>query len=312
MNIEVNKGNLSFFQALASETRLKIIEILKHNPENIKDMAEKLEISQAMTTRHVQMLVKSGIVGFQKKAASRGRQKLCYIKETDFSVTIPDAQTVSAEGSAYSAGDNGAIVCETPVGSYIDYDIEMTCGLASPHKLIGIVDDPRYFADPSHINASLLWFGQGWVKYKMPNYALANQRIGRLEVSLEICSEAPGYNENWPSDIFFEINGISLGKWVCPGDFGSRPGALTPGWYNMGTQYGLLKTIIVDAEGSFVDGRKISDITIDELSLFPGVPIEFSVLNPRDAQNRGGVTLFGKSFGNYGQDIVLRMWAQDM
>ncbi len=310
MNIEVNHENLGFFQALASGTRLKIIEILKHNPENIKDMAEKLEISQAMTTRHVQLLVKSGIVGFENKAASRGRQKLCYIKEKDFNITIPDAQR-NGEAIAEKAGDDGVIMCEIPIGSYIDYDIEVTCGLASPHKLIGMVDDPRYFADPAHINASLLWFGQGWIKYKMPNYALMSQRIERLEVSLEICSEAPGYNENWPSDIFFQINGVNLGKWVCPGDFGSRPGAITPDWYNMGTQYGLLKTVKVDANGSFVDGSRISDITIDDLRLVFGAPIEFSVLNPKGAQNRGGVTLFGKSFGNYGQDIVLRMWAQE-
>jgi predicted transcriptional regulator len=145
----------------------------------------------------------------------------------------------------------------------------------------------------------------------MPNYALASQRIERLEISLEICSEAPGYNESWPSDIFFEINGINLGKWICPGDFGSRPGALTPEWYNMGTQYGLLKTIKVDEAGSYVDGSRISDITIDDLDLASGVPIEFSVINPKDAQNRGGVTLFGKSFGNYSQDIILSMWTQE-
>ena len=310
MNIEVNHENLGFFQALASDTRLKIIEILKHSPENIKDMAEKLEISQAMTTRHIQMLVKAGVVGFEKKAASRGRQKLCYIKEKDFNIIIPDAQTESGEIAA-DIGDMGVIKCEIPIGSYIDYDIEVTCGLASPRKIIGMLDDTRYFADPAHINASLLWFGQGWITYKMPNYALASQRIERLEISLEICSEAPGYNESWPSDIFFEINGINLGKWICPGDFGSRPGALTPEWYNMGTQYGLLKTIKVDEAGSYVDGSRISDITIDDLDLASGVPIEFSVINPKDAQNRGGVTLFGKSFGNYSQDIVLSMWTQE-
>src|SRR5690606_1909033 len=108
-------------------------------------------------------------------------------------------------------------------------------------SIIGMIDDPRYFSDPDHIHAKHLWFASGYVEYRIPNYTVTTQTITGVTISLEICSEAPGFNENWPSDITFSLNDVALGTWTCPGDFGKKRGAYTPDWWVNMTQYGLLK-----------------------------------------------------------------------
>ena len=93
-----------------------------------------------------------------------------------------------------------------PIGHYTDFEVTPTCGLATPEKVIGYFDDTRYFLDPHRVDAKILWFTQGFIEYKLPNYLLATQEPNELEISMEISSEAPGANKNWPSDISFIIN----------------------------------------------------------------------------------------------------------
>jgi predicted transcriptional regulator len=95
-----------------------------------------------------------------------------------------------------------------PVGHYTSFDVHPICGLATREKLIGQFDDPRYFLDPERVNAAILWFGQGFVEYKTPNYLLPSQQPEELEISFEIASEAPGANDQWPSDIRFYLNDV--------------------------------------------------------------------------------------------------------
>ena len=48
---------------------------------------------------------------------------------------------------------------------------------------------------------------------------------------MELSSEAPGVNSNWPSDISFCLNDESIGIWTSPGDFGDVRGIFTPDWW---------------------------------------------------------------------------------
>ena len=57
---------------------------------------------------------------------------------------------------------------DIPVGNYSNYHVFPTCGIATEKNLIGEVDDPRYFAHPSHVNAQILWFAKGYVDYMIP------------------------------------------------------------------------------------------------------------------------------------------------
>ena len=292
MKLDVTLDNLEFFNAIASETRIKIIRMLGRRKMNIKEIAAELGLSSAIVTRHVQLLESAGIVKCESIAGKRGTQKLCCLE-------IDNATVYFRREASYANQD----IYSIPVGQYTSFNVRPTCGLASEKKIIGIVDDPRYFADPEHINAAILWFGSGWVEYTLPNYLMSNQVAKSMEISLEICSEAPGYNENWPSDITFYINGLPVGLWTSPGDFGEDKGVLTPEWWSQGTKHGLLKTILINENGSYIDGRKTSDTKVAELGLSYGREISFRIENDEKARNVGGVSIFGRYFGNYDQDI---------
>ncbi len=81
---------------------------------------------------------------------------------------------------------------------------------------------------------------------------------------MELESEAPGYNEDWPSDIHFLLDGIPIAMWTAPGDYGTQRGIFTPDWwYEDWNQYGLLKALQINHRGTFIDGVRKSDVTID-------------------------------------------------
>jgi predicted transcriptional regulator len=302
MNIQVAGNNMSFLECFSSETRVKIIELLNIRAMNIKEMAESLNISSAIVTKHIQKLEKAGILTTQSIAGKRGMQKICSL--TLDSVTLQFKTQKPLDRNRYSI--------HLPIGQYSSYEARPTCGLASESKIIGMVDDPRYFSDPEHVKAAHLWFGSGFVEYRIPNYLLRNQKISSLEISMEICSEAPGYNESWPSDIQFYVNDQSAGIWTCPGDYGDVRGVYTPEWWNHGTQHGLWKSLSIHEKGAFIDGIHLADITVDDLEIHYGEDILFRIASYETAQHGGGVSLFGKHFGNYNQDILVTVIYQDI
>src|SRR5262249_25447409 len=151
-----------------------------------------------------------------------------------------------------------------PIGAYVDCQVLPTCGLLSTTVPIGMLDDPASFYEPEHGNAQLLWFSQGYVEYRFPNRLPPAAVPDSLDLSMEICSEAPLYNLDWPSDITIWINGVEVGTWTSPSDFGGEPGRLTPEWWTpRNTQFGLLKVWHVDNQESKIDGFRISSIKIN-------------------------------------------------
>ena len=131
--------------------------------------------------------------------------------------------------------------------------------------------------------------------------------LDAIEVSFEVCSEAPLHHADWPSDITVWIDGVEIGTWTSPADFGGERGVLTPSWWDsQNTQYGLLKVWKVTQNGSFVDGVQVSQVSLKDLALKPGDSILVQIGIKEDARNIGGLNLFGSKFGNYPQDIILR------
>ena len=193
-------------------------------------------------------------------------------------------------------------------GNYFNYSVFPTCGLSTTDSLIGEVDDPRYFAHPNHVDARILWFGRGFIDYRIPNMLPPGQKIDRLTLSFEISSEAPGVNSDWPSDISFFLNNTKVGIWTSPGDFGDVHGMFTPDWWFPNwNQYGLLKMLVIDRHGTFIDGLKISDVNTQQLTFTSQDDMVFRFQVDEPSQNIGGLTLFGKDFGNYNQDINVKV-----
>jgi predicted transcriptional regulator len=99
-----------------------------------------------------------------------------------------------------------------------------------------------------------------------------------------------------------------VGTWTSPADFGGEAGRLTPEWWTpRNTQYGLLKFWHVNERESEVDGMRLSGVTIRDLKLNESPFISVRIGIKPDAEHVGGLNLFGSKFGNYPQDLVLRI-----
>jgi predicted transcriptional regulator len=159
------------------------------------------------------------------------------------------------------------------------------------------------------MQASLIWFGRGSVEYKFPNNAkILNAEIETVEFSMELSSEVPGTNSDWPSDISLWVNDVPIGTWTSPGDFGDQRGIYTPRWWKLeGSQYGKLTTWKITGTGCFVDGAKLSDVTVGQLDLPSHHSLRVRIGIDEDAKHPGGVNIFGRGFGNYDQDILMRI-----
>ena len=85
-------------------------------------------------------------------------------------------------------------------------------------------------------------------------------------------------------------------------------GIYTPEWwYDNWNQHGLLKLLTVNRQGTFIDGLLISPVTVDSLALSFQSELRFRLGVPDDAANIGGMTIYGRGFGNYNQGIKFRM-----
>lgn len=291
---------LEIFKALGSELRINIIKLLQENHEmNMNELATSLGITNGALTSHIKKLEESGIIQVMTERGSHGNQKVCKVAVDKIVVDVESEENEE---------DQNIYNTEVKVGHYSDYEVYPTCGLATSQAIVGEVDDPRYFSHPDRINAGILWFTKGYIEYIIPNLLPSTTKIDQITVSLEISSEAPGINNDWPSDISILLNDVKIGTWTSPGDYGDVQGIFTPDWWFPNwNQYGLLKMIVINKKGTFVDGLKISDVTINEFNLDYKSTVRFKFEIEEDAKNVGGITIFGSEFGNYNQDIKVRI-----
>ncbi len=287
--------NIAFFEALASDVRLEIIHLLAAEELNIKQLAEKIGISSPIMLKHVKKLEDAGLVTTRMVNRNGSISKICTLVFAEYRLMLDFRRRGLPMIHSYSL----------PIGSYCLIDGTPTCGLATEKTTLGSLDDPRVFWETERFNAQLLWFTQGYVEYRWPNYFTPGQRIVEVELSFEIASEAPDFADVWPSDITAHFNGAALFTWTSPGDFGARRGKLTPEWWPS-NQYGLLKTVRLTRDGVLLDGEKVSDAALDALLAGAGQYWSLRFEVPGDAKNAGGLTLFGKKFGNHAQDIMVR------
>jgi predicted transcriptional regulator len=291
-----------FLRVLASDTRIKILELLQNQEMNVTEIARRLSIPQSTTTTSILALENAGLVESRTANGVQGGQKVCSSRYKEILITFTPPLIPE---------DNKVIEVEMPVGLFTSYDVSVPCGLCSRESIIGYLDVPETFFSPERIKAALVWFEKGYVEYKFPNNALYTHKkktLERLELIMEVSSEVPGTDKKWPSDISVQINGVEIGIWTSPGDFGDRRGKFTPPFWKLeGSQYGLLTTWKVTSAGSFINDNVVSGITLEDLQLPVHHSIRVRIEVKKSAEHLGGINIFGKGFGNYDQDIILRL-----
>jgi predicted transcriptional regulator len=292
---------IEVLKAFASPARVKVLKLLHtKGAMNINDIAAALALPQSSVSANVQILEEAGLIRTETQRARKGNQKLCH--------TLFDEVLVMFKDDSATA-DSDTVEVAMPLGLYTSCEVSAPCGLCSQEGIIGLLDVPDTFLDPGRMGAGLIWFTRGYVEYQFPNNTkLMTGQLASMEFTMELSSEAPGTASNWPSDISVSVNKVDIGTWTSPGDYGDQRGVYTPSWWKLkGSQYGKLKSWRVTEAGTYVDGVKISPVSLKDLDLETHRSIRLRVGVHEAAKNPGGVNIFGRGFGNYDQDIVLRM-----
>ena len=292
---------IEVLKAFSSPARVKVLKLLHtKGAMNINDIARTLNLPQSSVSSNVQILEDAGLIRTETQRARKGNQKLCH--------TLFDEVLVMFKEDTATANSDTVEVA-MPLGLYTSCEVSAPCGLCSTEGIIGLLDVPDTFLDPGRMGAGLIWFTRGYVEYQFPNNTkLMSGQLASMEFAMELSSEAPGTAANWPSDISVSVNKVDIGTWTSPGDYGDKRGVYTPAWWKLkGSQYGKLKSWRVTEAGTYVDGVKISPVSLKDLDLETHRSIRLRVGVDEGAKHPGGINIFGRGFGNYDQDIVLRM-----
>lgn len=287
-------------KALSSPIRLKILNILKDRVMSVQEIATTLAIPVSSTALYIKALEEAGLVLTESQPGIHGSMRVCTCIMQSFFLQTFNSDTDSSDNT---------LTLDMPIGNYYQCEVLPTCGLADENGILDTYDSVRSFYSPLHSNAQLIWFQQGFIEYRFPNISNPLLALQEISFSMEMCSEAPGYLENWPSDITLSINDVEITTYRSPGDYGARRGRLTPPtWPNGRTQYGMLKTFSVRSNGGYLDEKLVNrNLSIEQLHISDNPYISLKIEIKEDAKYIGGINLFGEKYGDYQQGIVMHL-----
>lgn len=291
------------FSALDSNVRRDILRLVNNNSYSVIEIAKILGIPPSTAAFHINILQNADLINIQMKSNLRGSSKIISRKIDEISISCVDAS---------QSTDVITTILDIPIGSFTDCSVMPSCGMANEENIIEMDDTPGVFFSTEKAGAQIIWFASGYLEYKIPNYFLKEKEPVGLSFSMELCSEAPNYRNDWESDITFWVNGVEICTWVSPGDFGGHRGQLNPRWWpDISSQYGLLKTVRLNSYGAYLDENKMSSIRLSDLNIEQGDYFTLRIGIKPDAVNAGGINLFGEKFGNYQQNITVKFEYKD-
>ena len=211
-----------------------------------------------------------------------------------------------------AAGPN-VIEVAMPLGLYTSCQVSPPCGLCSTRRRSSASSTcPISSSIPSRMQAALIWFGRGHVEYKFPEQRqdLPTREIEALEFSMELSSEVPGHQHR------LALGHQPLGQ--------RRAGRHLDLARRFRRQARHLHAALVEARGLAI--RQAEDLEITDERLLrrrreglagnarPARPRRATIrsgcgsASTSNAKHPGGVNIFGRGFGNYDQDIVMRLY----
>lgn len=291
---------LKIGKALNSPIRLNILSALIERSLSMTEIAERFYLSMSSVSMHIQILKEAGLISVQTSPGIHGVRRVCGIRTSSIHIDM--------FADTFGQPSRPTAIIETPIGNYTNCEITAPCGIVTPNSYIECEDSPLGFYEPNHVDASLLWFTSGMLEYQLPTKDLQRDGVSQVSISFEICSEAPGYNNDWPSDISIEINNILVTTFTVRGDYGGRHGINNPSWWSSSnTQFGELKNLIITNDACYLGEQKVSSHTIKSLNLKNGYYFLFRLKIDPTSKHVGGLNLFGKQFGDFPQDIIMKI-----
>jgi predicted transcriptional regulator len=287
-------------RALSVPKRLEILRLLgEKNVMSVNEIAQTLGIPISSTSLHINILEEAGLVSCERVSSIHGTMKMC-------SRSLSSALIHFCKDPPHRTKH---FVQSMPIGAYSQAEsISEPCGLASRLGPIGVYNKASCFYLPERLDAQILWLNSGCLTYRFA--PLPDERIKPeyLEISFEVCNEALLESPTWQSELNVYINGCQLGSGTCSCDNNGRRGALNPSWWpDVATQHGELQKWRVTQTGTYLRGKKISGVTLADLSLSGTLPITFLLHVPSSPTGSSGINLFGTGFGDYNQAIRLEI-----
>ena len=282
-------------KALNNSARYNILCQLSQGPMNISELARAINISQPTVTTYINQLEKAGLVFCRLQKSSTGYNKICQTAYTGFSLSW-QANPMEDLEAEYKI--------DMPVGHYSAIECTTQSFLATQAGIISSSEDFSRFFHPIRMQAELLAIGQGNVRYLFPYNIPETHKILYLELSAEIsiaCDHPDAF-----TDITIAINNHHFTPHRLLPNRSEQNQKHRLKWYpkDMKTS-GELFVWRVEAERSMLNSMPEGNITLADLNLQPMQPMEVSFEVQSSDEPVGGMIIFGKSFGQYDQDIRL-------
>lgn len=324
-------------KALSNDYRIAILEMLGEEDATIQSIMARLKLSKTAVLTHLNSLETAGFISSELVRGSVGNQKL-YHKEYDRLIFNFSPGKENEEEEQYY---------EIPVGigNYFDFRVYPPCGLATREHIIDKWDDPSVFFHPDRISARLLWGALGFVEYRIPlNIPFETDGFSRIEIVLEASAQGdlPTHRQlrlpssvdrsrlrDGESSLTFSLNGVAIAqstvrefsRTTTKGGLTGAKGKYTPGWWR-GSNYGDLLALVIDSAGTSVNGQRVSSVSLGDIfpagffadhgeqceELRSDAYLSLRIEVGADAPAIGGFTLYGRGFGNYDQDIIVRFY----
>lgn len=302
-NKDETEDILELSNALASKVRLDFLRQLINNPMTITELAKANGMANSTVIFHLNVLVNAGLVKVEYLPSKKGKAQVYFAHFTSINFSLFNKKKLTFLPNEKKLETHEQSM---PVGMFVEANVDDYIRFATEKDIIRLSKNEIY--DNIRQEIELLWTNGGKISYAFTNSFAINQDVEEIEFSLELCSEINYYRNDWKSDITFAVNNIDICTYTSPGDFGGIKGKLNPAWWGTSaTQFGLLVVVTINKEGVFLNRNLVkTEITINDLNLYSDNKILFTIYNRKDAEHYGGFNIFGKKFGNYPQDIILR------
>ena len=280
---------------LSSSYRLKILSLLVEKSYSVQDLLKKLDISPSTLSFHLKILKEANLIKYVNNPSKRGNEKNVSLNVEN--ITISFIQPAKKQNVHYFEN--------IPIGSFSNFEIKSPCLIATKNNVINPIDSVNVFSSYHRTEAQLISFSTGTIEYCILLNEIHKSKISEISFSQEICSECPNYNNSWKSTITFWLNDVEIGSYLSLGDYGGRKGNYSPAWWPVeSSNYGNLVVVTVNKEGTFINGVKINDISVDKLNLDKNEFLRYKIGVKPTSKYAGGINIFGRSFGDFEQDIV--------